>query len=57
MLSQEHAMRAMAEGYLRLAKTSFDPQDRKKFLNYAAVYAELVDRSVNPEEQERTLSD
>jgi hypothetical protein len=57
MLKQEHAMREMAKGYLRLAKSSLDPQDRKKFLDYAAVYAELSDRSVHPEEQEGTLSD
>ena len=44
--SQENAMRTMAEEYLRLAKTSFDRTERKKFLDYAALYAELSDRSV-----------
>ena len=46
MPSQEHAMRTMAEEYLRLAKTSLDRTERKKFLDYAALYAELSNRSV-----------
>lgn len=57
MLKQDDAMKAMAQGYLRLAKTSFDPEDRKRFLDYAAVYAELSNRSVPPETEQGAISD
>jgi hypothetical protein len=45
-LNQGDAMRVMAEKYLSLAKTTSDPQARRKFLGYAAVYAELSEQSV-----------
>ena len=53
MLKQDDAMKAMAQGYLRLAKSRFDAEDRKRFLDYAAVYAELSNRSVPPETEQR----
>ena len=45
MRNQAKALRAFAERYLRLAKTTADPRERNKFFNYAAVYAELSERS------------
>ena len=35
--NQAKALRALAERYLRLAKTTADPRERNKFFNYAAV--------------------
>jgi hypothetical protein len=43
-------MRVMAEKYLKLAKATPDPQERKKFLDYAALYAQMSARSVNGDE-------
>ena len=45
MRNQAKALRALAERYLRLAKTTADPRVRNKFFNYAAVYADLSGRS------------
>jgi len=36
MLKQGDAMRVMAERYLKLARTSDDARERRKFLGYAA---------------------
>jgi hypothetical protein len=49
MLTQTDKMRIMAETYLQLARISDDTQDRRKFLGYAAVYAELAEQSVRQE--------
>ena len=46
MPNHAEAMRMLAEKYLTLARTSVDPEDRRKFLNYATLYAELADKSV-----------
>jgi hypothetical protein len=35
-------MRLLAEGYLALAKVSVDAEERRKFLDYAAAYADLA---------------
>jgi hypothetical protein len=35
-------MRLLAERYLALAKTSDDSEERRKFLDYAAAYADLA---------------
>lgn len=40
-------MRSMAERYLTLAKTTPDPQERKDFFDYAALYAQMSARPVN----------
>jgi hypothetical protein len=45
MRNQANALRALAERYLRLAKMTADPRERNKFFNYAAVYADLSERS------------
>ena len=45
MRNQAKALRALAERYLRLARTTADPRERNKFFNYAAVYADLSERS------------
>jgi hypothetical protein len=45
MRNQAKALRALAERYLRLAKTTADPRERNKFFNYAAVYADLSERA------------
>jgi hypothetical protein len=45
MQNQADTLRVMMEKYLRLARTTDDPQARSKYLNYAAVYAELSGRS------------
>ena len=45
MPNHAKALRALAERYLRLAKTTVDSRERNKFFNYAAVYAELSARS------------
>ena len=49
MLNQTDKMRIMAETYLQLARISDDTRDRRKFLGYAAVYAELAEQSVRQE--------
>ena len=38
-------MRAMAERYLRLAKTTSEPTERTRFLDYASIYAQLSEQS------------
>jgi hypothetical protein len=38
-------MRAMAERYLRLAKTTKDVRERRKFFDYAAIYAQLSEQA------------
>ena len=43
------ALRTLAEKYLRLARTSDDRGERSKFLDYAALYAQLADQSVRRE--------
>ena len=45
MRNQAKALRALAERYLRLGETTADPRERNKFFNYAAVYADLSERS------------
>lgn len=40
-----HAMRALAEKYLRLAKTSDNPRERSKFIDYAMLYAQLSEQA------------
>jgi hypothetical protein len=45
MRNPAKALRVLAEKYLRLAKTSADPRERNKFFKYAAVYADLSERS------------
>ena len=49
MLKQTDAMRVMAKKYLKLARTSDDALERRKFLDYAAMYAELAEQSVRQE--------
>jgi hypothetical protein len=49
MLTQTDKMRITAETYLQLASISDDTRDRRKFLGYAAVYAELAEQSVRQE--------
>jgi len=44
MQHQSDTIRLMAQKYLQLAKTTDDPQERSKFLNYAAFYADLADQ-------------
>ena len=44
-------MRAMAERYLRLAKTTSEPTERTKFLDYASIYAQLSEQSERQEAQ------
>jgi hypothetical protein len=39
------AMRALAEKYLRLAKTSHDGRERSKFIDYAMLYAQLSEQA------------
>jgi len=45
MMSHGHAMRALAEKYLRLAKTSHNPSERTKFIDYATLYAQLSEQA------------
>jgi len=45
VLHQSDALRVMASKYLRLAKDTKDPRDRKKFFDYAMVYAQLSEQS------------
>jgi len=44
MQNQSDAIRLMAQKYLQLAKTTDDPQERLRFLNYAALYVDLAAR-------------
>jgi len=43
MQNQSDTIRLMAQKYLQLAKTADDPQERAKFLNYAALYGDLFE--------------
>ena len=45
MFTQSDALRALAERYLRLAKTTKDARERSKFFNYAMVYAQLSEQA------------
>ncbi len=38
-------MRALAEKYLRLARTSHNPSERSKFIDYAMLYAQLSEQA------------
>jgi hypothetical protein len=38
-------MRALAEKYLRLAKTSHSATDRSRFIDYAMLYAQLSEQA------------
>ena len=38
-------MRALAEKYLRLARTSDNPRERSKFIDYAMLYAQLSEQA------------
>ena len=40
---QPDAIARMAQRYLQLARTTDDPRERAKFLDYAALYAELCE--------------
>ena len=53
MPNHAEAMRILAEKYLRMARTSIDPDERRKFLEYATLYAELTDRSERQEAPSR----
>lgn len=41
MAHQSEAMRAMAQRYLRLARTTQDARERSKYFDYAMLYAPL----------------
>jgi len=45
MLNQSDALRVMASKYLRLAKDSKHQRDRRKFRDYAVIYAQLSEQS------------
>ena len=45
MTAHGHAMRALAEKYLRLAKMSDNPRERTKFIDYAMLYAQLSEQA------------
>lgn len=45
MAHQSEAMRAMAQRYLRLARTTRDARERTKFFDYAMLYAQLCEQS------------
>ncbi len=45
MAHQSEAMRAMAQRYLRLARTTQDARERSKFFDYAMLYAQLCEQS------------
>ena len=53
MPNHAEAMRMLAERYLRMARTSIDPDERRKFLEYATLYAELTYRSERQEAPSR----
>ena len=44
MATHSDNMRLLAERYLALAKVSVDVEERRKFLDYAAAYADLAKR-------------
>jgi hypothetical protein len=50
MLNHTDKMRAMAETYLQLARISDDATKCRKFLDYAAMYADLAEHSVRRED-------
>ncbi len=45
MAHQSEAMKAMAQRYLRLARTTKDARERTKFFDYAMLYAQLSEQS------------
>jgi len=45
MVHQSDAMRAMAQKYLRLARSAPDAGERSKFFDYAMVYAQLSEQA------------
>ena len=45
MTHHAHLMRALAEKYLRLAKSSDNPRERSKFFDYAMLYAQLSEQA------------
>lgn len=45
MRNHSDTMRAMAERYLRLAKTTKDARERRKFFDYATIYAQLSEQA------------
>jgi hypothetical protein len=54
MLNQSDALRVMAERYLRLAKTTENARERRKFFDYATVYAELSKQAARRMTSRRT---
>ena len=44
MQNQSATIRLMAQKYLQLAKTTDNPQERTRFLSYAAFYADLSEQ-------------
>jgi hypothetical protein len=55
MLMQADAMRVIAEKYLKLAKATVEPNERRKFLEYAALYAQLSEQSEQRESPIATM--
>ena len=45
MFHQSDAMRAMAQKYLRLARSAPDARERSKYFDYAMVYAQLSEQA------------
>jgi hypothetical protein len=45
MLNQTTTLRVMAQRYLRLAKTTDDAIERKRFIDYANIYAQLSEQA------------
>ncbi len=45
MLNHGHALRALAEKYLRLAKTTDNARERSRFIDYAMLYAQLSEQA------------
>ena len=45
MAHQSEAMKAMAQRYLRLARTTKNARERTKFFDYAMLYAQLSEQS------------
>jgi hypothetical protein len=55
MVAHADTMRLLAERYLALAKGSVDAEERRKFLDYAAAYADLAKQiDQRPPDQETT---
>jgi hypothetical protein len=48
-VTHSDTMRVLAERYLALAKTSDDSEERRKFLGYAAAYADLAKQTEEPQ--------